>query len=123
MLAIASAADLAGRGGSGDSPGITTGVTPASASAVVNYAPLAIDAGPLQVNATNTLYTTGTLCAAGGSTHCQTIDHVLVDSGSSGVRVLAEALGSGLNTADLTPVTDANGNSLVECVQFVDSYS
>jgi len=54
----------------------------------------------------------------GSTTNCQTIDHVQVDTGSNGLRLLAPVLTLSL------PVTMAtDGNSLVECTQFVDGYS
>ena len=59
-----------------------------------NILPVTVDLGPTDengksVNAANTLYTTVTVCQPGSSTNCTTIDHVLVDTGSTGL--LAEA--------------------------------
>ena len=110
---------LAGCGGGSNSNSAASTGTPD----VVDYAGVIVDAGPPQVNAVNALYTTVTLCAPGSTTQCQTIDHVLVDTGSSGFRVLASALGSGLTSSQLNAETDANGNVIVECTQFVDGYS
>jgi hypothetical protein len=53
-----------------------------------------------------------------GTSTCQTIDNIQVDTGSYGFRVLASALTLSLPVASAT-----NGNSLVECTQFVDGYS
>lgn len=114
---------LAGCGGGGSGSTASTSTNAASAPPVVNYASLVLDAGPAQVNAVNALYTTVTLCAPGSSTVCQTIDHVLVDTGSTGFRVFAEALGNGVSAIQLGASEDANGNALVECVQFADGYS
>ncbi|HVO07970.1 MAG TPA: DUF3443 family protein [Burkholderiaceae bacterium] len=110
---------LAGCGGGGNSSSTAGTGTPD----VNDYASVIVDSGPPQVNAVNSLYTTVTVCAPGSSTQCQTIDHVLVDTGSSGFRVLASALGGGLTSAQLNAETDANGNVIVECTQFVDGYS
>jgi len=78
-----------------------------------------VNGGPagLQSPAFNTLYTTVTICVPGTST-CQTIDNIQVDTGSYGLRVLASVL-----TLSLPVATAADGNSLVECTQFVDGYS
>jgi hypothetical protein len=101
----------------------STGTTNALAAAIADNVPVVVDAGPPQVNAVNTVYTTVTLCAPGSASLCQTIDHVLVDTGSSGFRVLASVLGSGLAPSQLSQATDLSGNALVECTQFVDGYS
>ena len=42
--------------------------------------------------AINTAYTTVTVCAPGSTSNCQTIDHIQVDTGSSGLRILSEVL-------------------------------
>ena len=52
--------------------------------------------------------------------NCQTIDHIQVDTGSSGLRLLSSVLSPALS---LPQQVDANGNPLVECVQFVDGFS
>jgi hypothetical protein len=59
-----------------------------------------------------------TICVP-GSSNCQTINGVLVDTGSFGLRVLSSALGS-LNGA-LPQQKDSSGNSILECAQFVNS--
>lgn len=59
-----------------------------------------------------------TLCTASGS-DCQTINNVLIDTGSSGLRVFASVLS---NTADFT-VVGINGQPVGECAQFgIGSY-
>ena len=63
----------------------------------------------------NGAFTSVTLCAPGSTTSCQTINGVLVDTGSSGLRVLSSAL-----SISLTQQTAANGNPIVECLPFVD---
>jgi len=84
-----------------------------------NVASVIVDSGPSpNLAAVNTLYTTVTICVPGSTTQCQTIDHIQVDTGSSGFRVLASVLALAL---PLTPAAD--GNALVECTQFVDGYS
>ncbi len=54
----------------------------------------------------------------GSTTNCQTIDHIQVDTGSYGLRILAPVLTVALPVQTLT-----NGASLVECTAFVDGYS
>jgi len=81
-----------------------------------NVAAVVVDRGPpaLSQPYTNGLFVTVTLCEPGTS-NCQTIDHLLVDTGSVGVRVLESEL-----TLALPAVVDATGLALAECVQFVD---
>ncbi len=52
-----------------------------------------------------------TICEPGDSTVCQTIDHVMVDTGSSGLRILSSAL----TTVSLNPELDASSNTIAEC--------
>jgi Protein of unknown function (DUF3443) len=98
-------------GSSGSGSAGTTTTTQAS-----NQLAVTVNAGP-NGNAINTLYTTVTLCVPGTST-CQTIDNIQVDTGSWGLRVLASVL-----TLSLPVSTATDGNSLVECTTFVDGYS
>lgn len=103
---------LAGCGGGG-TPAATT-PTP-----VNNTLPLVVDLGPSlngqTVGADNSLYTSVSICNPGTAT-CQTIDHVLVDTGSSGLRILSSALGLAVPY-----VTDANKNGIGNCIQFPDT--
>lgn len=64
----------------------------------------------------NGAFTSVTICMPGSST-CSTIDGMLVDTGSSGIRVLASQLPSGFN---LPKQTDSGGNPIGECNQFAD---
>jgi hypothetical protein len=64
------------------------------------------------------LFTTVTVCAPGTS-NCQAIGGVLVDTGSFGLRLLSSALNSSLSSA-LSNESDGNGNTIVECAQFSD---
>ena len=104
-------------GGGGPAPlgggsGGTGTTTPAS-----NVASVVVSAGPAGVNAINTLYTTVTVCVP-GTTTCQTIDNIQVDTGSYGLRLLSPVL-----TLSLPVATSAGGGGLVECTEFVDGYS
>ena len=62
-------------------------------------------------------FTSVTVCVPGSST-CQTISGILVDTGSSGLRILSSAL-----TVPLPQQTASNGSSIVECNQFEDGYT
>jgi hypothetical protein len=97
----------------------TVTVTTSSGS---NIAPITVDAGPAPQSfiSTNVAFTTVTVCVPGSST-CQTIDHVMVDTGSSGLRLLSSASGGEFNLS-LPPVDDSSGNPLNECLVFLDGY-
>jgi len=104
---------LAGTGAS------STGANGNSVAALVDAGPAAL-ANP----ALNIMYVSVTICAPGSTTNCQTIDHMQVDTGSSGVRVLSEVLNASLASALTAKTTTAGaGHSLVECTQFGDGYS
>lgn len=97
-------------GGSGGRSNAVVGPAPNVASIVVNGGP--------QNNYANGLFVTVSVCAPNTS-NCQTIPNVLVDTGSFGLRVLASALGT--VGSSLPGQTDAAGNPVLECAQFVDS--
>jgi hypothetical protein len=109
VLAVAGCGGGSGSGGSG-------GGTP---QPIQNTQPVVVDAGP--ADTVNLLFTSVTVCAPGSSSNCQTIDHIQVDTGSSGLRIMASVLNSA--TLGLPAQTDAAGNQIVECTQFVDGYS
>jgi hypothetical protein len=58
---------------------------------------------------------TVTICAPGTS-NCATIDHVLVDTGSTGLRLLRSAVPASLGLANAKD--SAQGNTMAECVEF-----
>ena len=112
-LAVLSCGGSDGSVASGGSSGGTT-------STGSNVVSVVVDAGPLPTTAgdVNTLFTTVTVCVPGSTTSCQTIDHIQVDTGSYGLRILSSVLNLAL------PVqTASNGEAIVECTQFVDGYS
>jgi hypothetical protein len=82
-----------------------------------NSVSVIIDEGPSN-QSVNTMFTSVTVCVPGSTTNCQTIDHIQVDTGSYGLRLLAPVL-----TVTLPVEMLADGNSLVECTQFVDGFS
>ena len=102
-------------GGGGDDLGSSGGGSGTTAPAN-NVVSVTVSGGPSN-NALNVLYTTVTLCLPGTST-CQTIDNIQVDTGSYGLRILAPVLTLSFQVAALS-----NGSALVECTSFVDGYS
>lgn len=61
-----------------------------------------------------------TVYVPGSTSNCTTVDHILVDTGSTGLRILSSALSTSFINA-LTSVT-VSGNQLEECAQCVSSY-
>jgi len=58
------------------------------------------------------------------TTTCQTIDHVLVDTGSIGLRLLTSGNGEGGELSlSLPAVNDAGGSPVASCAGFLSSYS
>jgi uncharacterized protein DUF3443 len=84
-----------------------------AASTANNVLPVTVDLGPPGVQDVDILFASVTICVPGTAT-CQTIDHIQVDTGSSGLRVLASQLNIALPQATL------GGETLGTCVQFVD---
>jgi hypothetical protein len=84
---------------------------------VNNVAPLIVDNGPAGADSINTPFVSVTICIP-GTTTCQTIDHITVDTGSSGVHILASVLNSNIV---LPQVKASTGSSLAECQTYVDS--
>ena len=88
-----------------------------------NVQAITVDTGPtVLVNAgtpaVNTAYTIVTVCSPGSTTNCQTIDHIQVDTGSSGLRILGSAL-----TISLPLQVDSNSNVIAECTPFADGFA
>ena len=87
-----------------------------SSSSPVNTMPIVVNAGPAN-DFFNGAFVSVTLCVPGTS-DCQTIDGILVDTGSSGLRVLASAL-----TLALPQQNGAGGAPIAECGQFTDGFT
>ncbi len=100
-----------GDGGSG------SGTSAGPVAAASNVVSVEVNSGP-NGNSANTLFTSVTVCIPGSTTQCQTIDNIQVDTGSTGLRILSSVM---TLTLPLTAASD--GNTLVECTQFVDGYS
>lgn len=100
-------------GGGGSSSSSSVSVPPITGT---NVQAVRVGPGPagLTVRVANLLYTSVRLCLP-GTTTCQTIDHVLVDTGSTGLRLLNSAVSLPL------PGAQVGGTSLYNCVQFIDN--
>jgi hypothetical protein len=105
-------------GDGGSATGSAT-LTVAATSGANNSTALLIDNGPPGAGgAINIPYVNVTVCRPGTSV-CQTIDHVLVDTGSYGLRLLAP-----LDPALALPqVTTASGANAGECSKFISGYT
>lgn len=107
-----------GGGNGASNAGGNTVVPPTSSN---NVAAVVVDAGPTvggsQIGYTNGLFVTINVCVP-GTTQCQSIDHVLVDTGSMGLRLLGSVL-----TLPLPQQMDSAGNGIAECNQFLDGFT
>jgi hypothetical protein len=111
---------LAGCGGGGGSSAVSSAPPPPASA---NVAAIAVGPGPAGTKGNiNIPYVTISVCQPGTST-CATIDHMLVDTGSYGIRVLASVLASA--NLSLPPMVDPTNpnNTIAECFPFVDGYT
>src|SRR3984893_3116203 len=94
----------------------TTAAT-APVAPVVNTTALIVDSGPAGVTgAINHAYVTVRVCVPGSQTQCADIDHVLLDTGSWGLRLVRSVLTA--HGVTLSAETDAQGQAIEECVTF-----
>jgi hypothetical protein len=99
-------------GGNGSASLITPPPPP-----VVNTMAVTVDTGPAAATgAINHAYATVRVCVPGSTTQCANIDHVLLDTGSWGLRLVRSVLAAG--TVTLTAETDAQGRAIEECETF-----
>ena len=80
-----------------------------------NVAQISVNGGP-NGNYANGVFVSVTVCAPSTST-CQTIPNVLVDTGSSGLRILSSVM-----TISLPQQTGSSG-PVVECLPFISGYT
>ena len=103
---------------SGSSVTSTTNNNPNNTTTVVNTS---VNAIPIVANGgisggyINAMMGSVTICQP-NTQNCYTVNNVLFDTGSEGVRVLASALPNNF----LTPITTANAGSEDECAAFAD---
>ena len=106
---LAGVLSLASCGGGSSSSGTTNNPPPP----VNNTQAVHVDMGPANT-LPNGLFTDVTICVP-GTTNCQTIPNIQVDTGSEGLRILSSRI-----TLSLPQVTDNSSNALQECVSFAD---
>ena len=87
-----------------------------------NTLAIAVNGGPTAGELNGSIYPNGafasaTICAPGSTTNCVTVNNLLVDTGSTGIRVLQSALGS----LNLPAVNASNGSAAYDCATFVDN--
>jgi len=93
-----------------------TATTPVATPTGQNVAPISVNSGP-EGNYVDAAFAGVTVCLPGTS-ECQTIDDVLVDTGSYGLRILSSAL-----TLSLPQQDSSAGNPVVECLPFLATYT
>ena len=113
-------------GGSGNStPSIAPPASaPSSPTPLGNSVPVVVDDGPLvdgkPLGIANVAYASVKVCVPGSLTSCVTVDHVIVDTGSSGLRLLSSAL----RGAVALPSSTIDGQqALAECTHFAVGYT
>jgi len=84
---------------------------------VSNVVTITVNAGP-DFNYVDGAFTSVTVCVPGSTTNCQTIDGILVDTGSFGLRILSSAL-----TVSLPQQTNSGGSPIVECADFAGGFT
>ena len=120
LFAVVSAALFltAGCGGTATSPSSGGGGNGGSGSnvqsIVVNTGPAT--APPVNEVDTDVAFTSVTVCSPGSTTNCQTVSGILVDTGSSGLRILSSAL-----SISLPQQTNSSNAPIVECLPFLSA--
>jgi len=109
LFAIVVAAQVAPQCGSSTSP--------SGSSDTSNVLPVVVNAGPNN-DYINGLFTSVTVCVPGTSS-CQTISGILVDTGSVGLRIVSSVLTLSLPQQGAA----VGGGPVVECAQFQDGFT
>ncbi len=112
LILLATLALTTSCGGGSSSSG--SGSSPTTPTTVNNVQPVQVNLGPLN-NDANLLFASVTICVP-GTTNCQTLQDVQVDTGSEGLRVISTQL-----SLSLPPVSDAIGNHIGNCIVFADN--
>ncbi|NML44128.1 DUF3443 domain-containing protein [Ramlibacter sp. G-1-2-2] len=97
----------------------TSGTTTTPAVLASNQVAITVDGGT-DGSAINSPFVQVTVCTP-GSASCQTIGHILLDTGSYGLRIAASALGGQLSGLPVVKAPD--GNALAECAGFVSGFT
>ncbi len=110
-----------GDGGSATAPSSPLGKSIGSPSGTSNTVGVIVDSGPAAAGGTvNEPFVSITICSPSDPSTCRTIDHILVDTGSFGLRIISSVLSPSLS---LPPETDSGGNVIAECAMFADGYA
>ncbi|HSB99188.1 MAG TPA: DUF3443 family protein [Burkholderiaceae bacterium] len=135
-IALALAASLLGAGCGGAASSTTTTICRDPSVCTVqeaaesmpsgsNTTEIVVDSGPkggFALMVTNVPYVTVTVCSPGSSTECATIDHVLLDTGSYGLRLLKSKVSPvalpGIPIA-AEPTSGTPAGDAAECYAFV----
>ncbi len=123
FIGFAALCTACGGGGGG---GTSTGPVPTPSSTAIpvptptpsagsNVQPISVNPGP-EGNYANGVFTSVTVCVPGTSS-CQTIDSILVDTGSYGLRILGSELAVAL------PAQTAGDDTVAECALFTDAFT
>lgn len=105
---------LTGACGGGGSSSSSSGNN--SNNTVSNTVTVTVGPGPSTISPyVNGVFVSVTVCAPGSTSQCATVPNVLLDTGSSGLRILQSALG----TLSLSTM-QSGGNTITNCTQYVD---
>lgn len=91
---------------------------PTPAAAGTNVMAVTVERGPTGTSF-NMPFVSVTVCSPGTST-CRTVDRILLDTGSTGLRIMSSALGP---AGDFPQVLNAASQPVAECAQFASGYA
>jgi hypothetical protein len=125
MVCLTLILNACGGGGGGSGPTSTSPLisnsNPIIGAAISgnNVMTVTVDSGPAgSYYLVNRLFASVKICLPGTQT-CQTLDHVLVDTGSTGLRVIYSALNPAMQNG-IAPINSNAGGTLFNCVKFLD---
>lgn len=116
-VVMASLVAIAGCGSSSSTP--SKGTTTTGSSSGSNVMAIAVNGGPMASQGSiyaDAAFASATVCAPGSTSNCVTIDNLLVDTGSTGLRVFQ----SEVSSLNLPALDASNGSAAYDCVNFVD---
>lgn len=102
------------------SPGSGSGSSGTGSGTGSNVLAITVNGGPQAATGfvyQNAAFATATICAPGSTSNCVTIDNLLVDTGSTGLRVFASEVAS----LNLPAINATNGSGAYDCIAFVDN--
>lgn len=119
IFVLALLASLGLAAGCSSSTGSTPTGVPTGGGSTGNVLTIAVDGGPNPTADglyTNGAFASATICVPGSTSSCVTVDHLLVDTGSFGLRVLQAAIPS----LNLPTINASNGSAAYDCAGFAD---